>query len=364
MDSFWVHFALFLLYGCIVDVFATDFLRGIARELDVDFNVTYGKYRFHRFFRWLISTKTAAFMDNHSLFFPFIEIVTALFLAGCAEKHGILSIRMFECIAAATILLMATLIDLEIWVYPERLTFLLIGMGAFFSLLDGIVNDWSNLLYRLEGGFFGFGLLYLTRQFGLWAWRKEGVGIGDIVMCTGIGLFLGWVPFIVFFFSWPFLGLLYALWVSLRMRRYQRVIPTGPSYLPVFLICLLFFGTAGQGFIGIMFQDIDREMAKRRGMVAWKGVSVIDVIEGSPGAMAGVMAGDVILELNGESISSAKELRDMVLRLRPRKHIEALVLRKGERKRLTVTVGSPPPVMYDMFRIMQILQKLKQWGPT
>lgn len=362
MVFFWVYFVLFLLYGCTVNVLAIDFLRSIAREEGIDFDDTYGKYQLHRFFQWLLGTKTADFMDKHSLFFPFVEVVTALFLAGCAERYGILSIKMFECIVAATIVLMATLIDLEMWIYPERLTFLLIGMGVFFSLIDGILNGWAYTWYRLVGGFLGFGLVYVIRQFSLWIWRKEGFGTGDIALCTGIGLFLGWIPFAVFFFLSPFVGLPLAFGV--RAWRKQGQLPTGPYMLPVFLICLLCLGTPRQGFIGVHSQDIDLEMAKRRGTVAGKGVSVMYVIEGFPGAKAGVKAGDVILELNGESISSARELRDIVVGLGPRKRTEVLLLRRGERKTLMVTVGSPPPVMYDMFRIMQILHKLKQWGPT
>ncbi len=362
--TFWSYFGFFLLYGCVVDVWATQYTIGVARREGFNYDIVYGPYRFHRLLpiKWFLGKKTCVFMDRQSLFFPLIETVTAIFLTLCAEKYGFFSLRMLECMAAATILLTATLIDLGMWIYPEKLSYLLVAIGILFSLLDGTINSWSNFLYRLEGGFFGFGLVYLTRQFGLWIWRREGMGIGDIVMCTGIGLFLGWVPFTVFFFSWPFLGLPYGLWVNLRRR--QREIPTGPFYLPVFLICLLFFGTAGQGFLGIFFQDIDLKTPNIYGVAAGERVIVVDVIDSSPGAEADVKAGDIILELNGEPISSAKELRDMVLRLRPRKRIEVLVLRRGERKTLMVMVGSPPLVMYDMFRIMQILQKLKQWGPT
>jgi len=114
----------------------------------------------------------------------------------------------------------------------------------------GFVDGWSIFLYRLAGGICGFGVVFLIRQFGfgiqflyrrlgLKVSQEDAMGLGDVIMCTGIGLLLGWDMFLIFFFSYPFFGLFYLL--LLRLRGYKRkLIPTGPAYFFPFLICLCY----------------------------------------------------------------------------------------------------------------------------
>ena len=62
----------------------------------------------------------------------------------------------------------------------------------------------------------------------------------------------------------------------------------------------------------------------------------------SPAAKAGIQSGDVITAVNGAPIKDARELARTVAVLAPNSSIKLEVLRKGEIKTLTVTLGQMP----------------------
>jgi len=239
-DMSWPIFVFFLLYGCMVDVCATLFVRNYALEEDCDFDSKYQPFRFHQFWllRNLLGKEAVVFMNRRSLFFPFIEIALALFLVKIAHDYGIFSIRMYECIFCVTILIIASEIDIKMWIYPEIFTYMLIIFGLIFAVVNGFFFGWDILIYRLSGGFYGFGLVYIFRQFSLWVFKRDGFGIGDIYMFTGLGLFLGWDMTAVLFFMSPFFGLPIAFIYLIIYKATE--IPTGTYYIFPFLICLMY----------------------------------------------------------------------------------------------------------------------------
>jgi len=94
------------------------------------------------------------------------------------------------------------------------------------------------------------------------------------------------------------------------------------------------------------------------------GVQVTDVFRGSPAEQAGVRPGDVILQCNGQQVSSAAALQQMIATARPGEPMRLLVSRGGQRGILTVVpgAGQPPaaPVepALDAKALEQIAQRL------
>ena len=70
-----------------------------------------------------------------------------------------------------------------------------------------------------------------------------------------------------------------------------------------------------------------------------EGVKIQTVIEGSPGEIAGLLAGDVITVLNGETVKNLKEYSDALKKFQPGDTIELGVLREGKEKVISITLG-------------------------
>jgi serine protease Do len=101
-------------------------------------------------------------------------------------------------------------------------------------------------------------------------------------------------------------------------------------------------GVVGRGFLGIMLQDLDAKTAKALGLEKVTGVVIAKVMEGSAAEEAGLRSGDVIVEFEGKKISSSNQLRHAVAALEPGTRVEVAVIRDGETKRFTVTLGERP----------------------
>jgi leader peptidase (prepilin peptidase)/N-methyltransferase len=96
---------------------------------------------------------------------------------------------------------------------------------------------WHGLLSSLLGMIVGGGVIWILRIVGRWAYRREVMGFGDVILMGMIGSFLGWQPTMLVFFVAPFLGLT-ATVLSFRFFK-SREIPYGP-YLSLGALLVIF----------------------------------------------------------------------------------------------------------------------------
>jgi serine protease Do len=101
-------------------------------------------------------------------------------------------------------------------------------------------------------------------------------------------------------------------------------------------------GTVERGFLGVLPQDLDREMAKAFGLENGKGVLIPEVTKDSAADKAGVRHNDVILELAGEPVESADAFRSSIAMFKPGTKIDLVVWRDGKRKTITVKLEKRP----------------------
>lgn len=104
-------------------------------------------------------------------------------------------------------------------------------------------------------------------------------------------------------------------------------------------------------WIGITVQD------DASGKGAPGGVRVTDVSRDSPGARAGLKAGDVILSANGIPIPSTRDFVTIVQETPPGKPIEMRVSRKGTTLAVNPIPSEPPADMADYQRGLENLKK-------
>jgi serine protease Do len=101
-------------------------------------------------------------------------------------------------------------------------------------------------------------------------------------------------------------------------------------------------GKVARGWLGVQIQDVTRELAESFGMKKTQGALVSKIIAGSPSEKAGIQIGDIITEFNGQQIETSGELPPMVGMTPIGDKATVKIIRQGETKTLTVTVGLLP----------------------
>jgi serine protease Do len=89
-------------------------------------------------------------------------------------------------------------------------------------------------------------------------------------------------------------------------------------------------GKVTRGWIGVTIQELTPELAQEFGLKKSKGALVSDVGKDSPAAKAGIMRGDIILELNGKEVKDVSSLRNMVAQSKTGSEITIKILRAGK----------------------------------
>jgi serine protease Do len=99
-------------------------------------------------------------------------------------------------------------------------------------------------------------------------------------------------------------------------------------------------GAVTRGWLGVVVQEVDRDLAQQFGLDKAEGALVARVLPESPAARAGLREGDVILRYNGESLPSSSSLPHMVGVTDPGEVATLEVVRAGEKLRIRVDVGT------------------------
>jgi serine protease Do len=102
-------------------------------------------------------------------------------------------------------------------------------------------------------------------------------------------------------------------------------------------------GKVVRGYLGLYPQDLDATLAKQFGLRQAGGAIISEISPDAPAAHAGLKRGDVILELNGQSISSANELRLRISQTAPGTSVKLGVSRDGKMQDFNVTLAELPP---------------------
>ncbi len=102
------------------------------------------------------------------------------------------------------------------------------------------------------------------------------------------------------------------------------------------------YGKVIRGWLGVTIQDLTPEIAKHFDIKEKKGSLVTDVVKDSPADKAGFKRGDLIIEFDGKSVEDSTHLRNMVANTPPGKTVQVRIIREGQEKILTVTLGEFP----------------------
>jgi serine protease Do len=98
-------------------------------------------------------------------------------------------------------------------------------------------------------------------------------------------------------------------------------------------------GSVTRGQLGVEVQPVTAEIADSLGMKTAEGALVDQAQPGTPAAKAGVQSGDVITAINGTTVKDSGDLARRVAAIAPGSTVNLVILRNGEQKNLTVTLG-------------------------
>lgn len=99
-------------------------------------------------------------------------------------------------------------------------------------------------------------------------------------------------------------------------------------------------GSVSRGWLGVVIQEVDKDLAESFGLDKAAGALVAQVIPGSPADDAGFKTGDVILSFNDRDISMSSDLPHHVGRIKPGTRTSVNIMRNGKRKVIKVTIGT------------------------
>ncbi len=97
-------------------------------------------------------------------------------------------------------------------------------------------------------------------------------------------------------------------------------------------------GSVSRGWLGLAFQDLDRNLAESFGLSSVKGALISKVVPDSPASKAGMKPGDVITEFNGQDIIRATDLPPIVGVLPLNSQVPIKVIRQKKEVALSVTI--------------------------
>ena len=99
-------------------------------------------------------------------------------------------------------------------------------------------------------------------------------------------------------------------------------------------------GKVKRGFLGVGISDVNKSLAEAMGLPSPMGAAINSVMPGSAADDGGILPGDIIVSVDGQSILRSGDLPHIVGLIKPDTKVKIVVYREGKRKKLTIKVGA------------------------
>ncbi|MEL6710708.1 MAG: DegQ family serine endoprotease [Pseudomonadota bacterium] len=101
-------------------------------------------------------------------------------------------------------------------------------------------------------------------------------------------------------------------------------------------------GSVSRGYLGVLIQNVDRNLAESFGLDQPTGALVSKVLPETPAAEADLQEGDIILTFNEQKIHDSNALPPMVGASRVNDEVKITLLRNGKTLKKTIRIGQLP----------------------
>ncbi len=103
-------------------------------------------------------------------------------------------------------------------------------------------------------------------------------------------------------------------------------------------------GRVIRGWLGINAQDITPDLAESFGIHGHGGAIVSGVYPGSAADHAGLVPGDVLMQVGDKNVSDARSAMNITASLKPGSKVDLGIIRQGKSMELHATIGERPPI--------------------
>ena len=119
---------------------------------------------------------------------------------------------------------------------------------------------------------------------------------------------------------------------------------------------LIQHGEVHRGRVGILVQDLTPDLAKAFDIKETQGAVISKVVKNSPAERAGLRAGDVVVSVNGKSVTTSSELRNSIGLLPVGTTVTMGIIRDGDSHTIKVTIAETAQDKLEGKRINPRLQ--------
>ncbi|MEJ2154443.1 MAG: Do family serine endopeptidase [Desulfobacteraceae bacterium] len=98
-------------------------------------------------------------------------------------------------------------------------------------------------------------------------------------------------------------------------------------------------GEVTRGWLGVQIRDLDESLASYYRLKPFSGVYVENVVPGDPADKAGIRSGDIITSVDGQPVTSGRELAGLVARIPVGKKTHIALMRDGKKRSISVKVA-------------------------
>lgn len=101
-------------------------------------------------------------------------------------------------------------------------------------------------------------------------------------------------------------------------------------------------GQVTRGWLGVVIQDVTRELAESFKLEKPEGALVAKVLTGSPADKGGLKVGDIITGFDGKPVTRSSDLPPLVGQAKVGEAVNVQILRGGDRQTLKIKIGELP----------------------
>ncbi len=101
-------------------------------------------------------------------------------------------------------------------------------------------------------------------------------------------------------------------------------------------------GKVTRGYLGAYLQDVDPNLAKAFKIPNNSGVVITKVDPNTPAEKGGLKEGDVVTQVNGDTVIDTQSLRNQIASMSPGSNVKLHVYRNGSPSDLSITLGERP----------------------
>jgi len=101
-------------------------------------------------------------------------------------------------------------------------------------------------------------------------------------------------------------------------------------------------GFVSRGWLGVIIQEVSKDLAESFGLKKAEGALVVKVLPGSPAEKGGLQEGDIILKFEGSPINLSADLPHKVGVVAPGNKAQLQIVRSGESMSLSLVIGTLP----------------------